>query len=87
MLDIIVRYYDITEGAVTMALDGLTASQQAEGDWPLSLDQECFDYLQIIRSWIKFSPLTFIFRHVKGHQTLLVAYNQLDWGGTKEQGR
>ena len=38
MLDIIVRHNNITEGAVTVALDGLTAMQQAGGDWPLSLD-------------------------------------------------
>ena len=85
MLDIIVRHNNITEGKVTIALDGLTAMQQAGGDWPLSLDQECFDYLQIIRAWIKLSPLTFTFRHVKGHQTDLVAYNQLDWWGKKNE--
>ena len=79
MIDVIVRLNNLTEGQVTIALDGLTAIQQAGGDWPLSLDQECFDYLQIIRVWIKLSPLSFIFRHVKEHQTNLVAYDQLDW--------
>ena len=59
--------------------------QQAGGDWPLSLDQECFDYLQIIRAWIKLSPLRFTFQHVKGHQTMLVAYNQLDWWGQRNE--
>ena len=38
MLDIIVRHNNITEGKVTIALDGLTAIQQTGGDWPLSLD-------------------------------------------------
>ena len=61
MLDIIVRQNNITEGEVTIALDGLTAMQQAGGDWPLSLNQECFDNLQIIRAWIKLSPLNFTF--------------------------
>ena len=79
MLDIIVCHNNITEGQVTIALDGLTVMQQAGGDWPLILDQECFDYLQIIRAWIKLSPLSFTFRHVKGHQTDLVAYSQLNW--------
>ena len=59
--------------------------QQAGGDWPLSLDQEYFDYLQIIRAWIKLSPMSFTFRHVKGHQTDLVAYNQLDWWGQRNK--
>ena len=83
MLDIIVRHNNLTEGQVTIALDSLTAMQQAGGDWPLILDQECFDYLQIIRAWIKLSPLSFIFQHVKGHKTDLVAYNQLDWWGQR----
>ena len=61
MLDIIVRHNSITEGALTIALDSLTAMQEAGGDWPLSFDQECFDYLQIIKAWIKLSPLTFTF--------------------------
>ena len=85
MLDIIVCHYGITEGAVTIALDGLTAMEEEGDDWPLSLDQKCFDYLQIIRAWIKLSLLTFTFRHVKGHQTDKVAYNQLDWWGQRNK--
>ena len=85
MLDIIVRHDKITEGKVTIALDGKTAMQQSEGDWPLSLDQQCFDYLQVIRAWIKLSPLTFAFQHVKGHQTDHVAYHQLDWWGQRNE--
>ena len=61
MIDVIVCHNNLTEGQVTIALDGLTAIQQAGGDWPLNLDQECFNYLQIIRAWIKLSPLSFIF--------------------------
>ena len=85
ILDIIVRYNSITEGEVTFALDGLTAMEEAGGDWPLSFDQKCFNYLQIIRAWIKLSPVTFTFRHVKGHQTNKVAYNQLDWWGRRNK--
>ena len=59
--------------------------EEAGGDWPLSLDQKCFDYLQITRAWIKLSPLTFTFRHVKGHQIDEVAYNQLDWWGQRNK--
>ena len=61
MIDVIVCHNNLTEGQVTIALDGLTAMQQAGGDWPLSLDQECFDPLQIIRAWVKLSPLDFTF--------------------------
>ena len=59
--------------------------QECAGDWPLSIDQKCFDYLQIIRAWIKLSPLTITFRHVKGHQTDFVAYSELDWSGQRNE--
>ena len=61
ILDIIVYHNSITEGAVTIALDGQTATEETGGDWLLRLDQKCFVYLQIIRVWIKLSPLTFTF--------------------------
>ena len=85
IIDILVRHHSITEGAVTIALDGKTAMEEASGDWPLRINQKCFDYLQIIRACIKLSPLSFTFRHVKGHQTKEVDYNQLDWWGQRNE--
>ena len=70
---------------MTIALDGKTAIEESSVDWPLSIDQKCFDYLQIIRAWIKLSPLTFTFRQVKEHQTKEVAYKQLDWWGQRNK--
>ena len=61
VINTLVRHHSITEGAVTIALDGKTAMEEASGDWPFSIDQKYFDYLQIIRAWIKLSPLTFTF--------------------------
>ena len=75
ILDILVRHHNITDGAVTIALDGKTVMDKSGGDWQLSIDQKCFDYLQVIRTWIKLSPLIFTFRHVKGHQIDKVTYN------------
>ena len=75
VIDILILHHSITEGAVTIALDGKKAMKEASGDWPLSIDQKWFDYLQIIRAWIKLSPLTFMVRHVKGRQTKEVDYN------------
>ena len=49
IINILVRHYNITESGVTLALDGLTAMEECAGDWPLSIDQKCFDYLQT--SW------------------------------------
>ena len=79
ILDNLVQHHNITEEAMTIALDRKTAMDKSRGDWPLSIDQKCFDSLQVIRAWIKSSPLTFNFRHIKGHQTDKVPYDQLDW--------
>ena len=85
IINILVRLNNITEGAVTFALDGKTAMEERRGNWPLSIDQKCFDYLQIIRAWIKLSPLTIHFRHVKGHQTKKIPYHLLDWWGKRNE--
>ena len=50
ILDILVRHHDITDGAVTIALDDDSALIQSDCDWPLSVDQLSFDYLQVIRA-------------------------------------
>ena len=49
ILDVLVRHNDIICGSVTIALDGKYALNQSGGDWPLSVDQPSFDYLQVIR--------------------------------------
>ena len=48
ILDVLVRHHNITDGAVTIAFDGDSALIQSDGDWPLSVDQPSFDYLQVI---------------------------------------
>ena len=79
MLDVLVRHHDLTSGTVTIALHGESAIIQSGGDWPISVDQPPFDYLQVICSWIKLLPLKFNFRHVKRHQIDFLRYDQLDW--------
>ena len=37
MLDVLVRHYNITDGAVTIALDGDSVLIHSGGDWPLSV--------------------------------------------------
>ena len=74
MLDILVRHHALTEGSVTITLDGDSALNQSGEDWPLRVDQPSFDYLQVIWTWIKLSPLKFKFHDVKGHQTDLVRH-------------
>ena len=47
-VDIIVQFFCITSGKITIKLDNEAAVDQAGGDWPLNVRQECFDYLQEI---------------------------------------
>jgi hypothetical protein len=68
ILDVLVKHYHIESGPVTIAFDGLSALQQCAGDWPLSIDQLCFDVLQDIRGRIKELPITVDFGWVEGHQ-------------------
>ena len=65
--------------------DGESALIQSGGDWPLSVDQPSFDYLQVIHSRIKLSQLKFNFRHEKGHQTDFLRYDQLDWWAKRDE--
>ena len=39
-MDILVRYYSITESALTIALESKTAMDKSRGDWLLSTDQK-----------------------------------------------
>ena len=59
--------------------------EESRGNWPLSIDQKCFDYPQVIQAWIKLSPLTIKFRHVKEHQMKEILYHQLDWWGQRNE--
>ena len=44
---ILVKQFSITSSAITIALDGESALDEASGTWPLQIDQPCFDFLQI----------------------------------------
>ena len=59
ILNILVKHHNITIGVVTITLDSNIAMDKSRKDWPLSINQKCFDYLQVIWAWIKLSPLTF----------------------------
>ena len=65
MLDVLVRHYKTMDGAVTIALDGDSTLIKSGGDWPLSVAQTDFDYLQVMRAWIKLSPLKFSFYYLR----------------------
>ena len=54
---ILVKQFSITSGAITVALDGESALEEASCTWPLQIDQPCFDYLQEIRNRMKSLPI------------------------------
>ena len=49
------------------------------------MDQLSFDYLQVIRGWIKLSPLKLNLCLGKGHQTNFLRYDQLDWWAKRNE--
>jgi hypothetical protein len=77
-----VKHYHIESGAVTIALDGLSAMQQCAGNWPLSIDQPCFDIQQDIRGRLEALPIDVMFQWAEGHQDDKgMAHYNLDWWG------
>eukprot|EP00536_Pseudo-nitzschia_multiseries_P007580 jgi/Psemu1/18282/gm1.18282_g len=64
----LVDLYDVASGSLTIALDGDTALQQAQGTWPLSISQKSFDYVYVIRNMLSALPITVTFKWVQGHQ-------------------
>ena len=64
----LVKFYKIQNGLITIALDGESAIYQSDSEWPLSIDQSSFDYIQVIRNIIKELLITVKFHWVEGHQ-------------------
>ena len=63
------EFYQITEGAVVLACDGLQALRHASRfEWSTDSRSPQFDLLTATRSMLKRCPVDLLFRHVKGHQ-------------------
>jgi hypothetical protein len=60
--------HSVTEGHVTVGLDGEQAMKEAFGTWPLDPRRPDYDMLQHIRGMIRVSPLTFASRWIESHQ-------------------
>ena len=56
-VEIIVMKFGIVTGGITVALDGECALDEANGNWPLTIDQASFDFLQEIRNNLKALPI------------------------------
>ena len=56
-IDIVIRFYKITSGKITLKCNNETAVDQAGGDWPLKASQDCFDSLQVIQNILRELPI------------------------------
>ena len=61
-MDALVHFFGIASGSITVAHDGESALRESESDWPLRIDQKCFDCLQVApeRSFLSFLGYKFI---------------------------
>lgn len=64
----ICKKYDITQGCITMALDGEQAMLKARSVWPLSPTDTDFDLLTDIRSKVSKLPVSIKWQWIQGHQ-------------------
>ena len=71
--------YDIQDGGIELACDCLSALQAVftyEWDDP---QQPSYDIIHHIRCELQTSPITWTWRHVRGHQDQHCSYAALDW--------
>ena len=57
-VEALVKFYKIQNGLITIVLDGESAIYQSDSEWPLSIGQSSFDYIQVIRNIIKDLPIS-----------------------------
>jgi hypothetical protein len=80
---IIIQHYDITNGSITIALDGYSALDQSAAETPLRIDQPDFDILQDIRARLHTLPIEVIWKWVEGHQDKKGKF--MDWWALQNQ--
>ena len=71
MIAVLVQFFDIKQGQIEIALDGLSALKQAKKCIKdLLITQSCYDILQDISNRLKLLPegIKIKWRHVEGHQ-------------------
>ena len=57
-VEALVKFYKIKNSLIIIALDGESAIYKSDSEWPLSIDQNSFDYIQVIRNIIKDLPIS-----------------------------
>ena len=48
-VEVFVMFYKIRNDLIAIALDEESAMYQSDSEWPLSIDQSSFNYIQLIR--------------------------------------
>ena len=77
-VDLLVSFYKISSGSITIAFDGASALREASKSTGLSVTQSCFDYLQEIHNRVAALPIDVHWRWVQGHQ-LEKGISNIDW--------
>jgi hypothetical protein len=83
VIAIIIQHYDITNGSITIALDGYSALDQSAAETPLRIGQPDFDILQDIRARLHNLPIKVIWKWVEGHQDKKGKF--MDWWALQNQ--
>ena len=79
MLNIIAEIHGIHEGTVIAGCDNESALWQVFGDTTTQTSDSSFDIIKAIRYQIRKSPITWIPRHVRGHQDDQECIQLDDW--------
>lgn len=77
ILDAVCKRHDISEGLITLALDGEQAMLKASSSWPLSPTDTDFDLLTDIRAKIRKLPIKLAWQWIQGHQDKHRAFHEL----------
>jgi hypothetical protein len=77
-LQIVCTFYNITEGSISIGLDGEMALKQAETEGLADPSQADFDLINDIRKKVQQLPITIRWRWIKGHQDDRIPFDQLD---------
>jgi hypothetical protein len=80
---VIIKHYNITNGSITIALDGYSALDQASAESPLKIDQLDFGILQVIQERLHNLPIEVEWKWVEGHQDR--KGKTLDWWALQNQ--
>ena len=78
IIDAVVRYKNISAEAVKRALYNDSAIDENKSNSLISISNKSFDFIQVIKTWIKDLPINVKFRYISGHQLNHRQYKDFD---------